>query len=117
MTDKEFQLGRELSDIKAALAKLTEENRLLKKRQKDPVELLQLYKDAIEKLRRVKIGESLTIHENKHEDFRISVEYEKLVKINKLLRELLRENETDLKNIESAQGVWRSSKDGGGYCP
>ena len=34
MTDKEFQLGRELSDIKAALAKLTEENRLLKKRQK-----------------------------------------------------------------------------------
>ena len=81
MTDKEFQLGRELSDIKAALAKLTEENRLLKKRQKDPVE------------------------------------YEKLVKINKLLRELLRENETDLKNIESAQGVWRTSKDGGGYCP
>ena len=65
-------------------------------------------KDAILKLRRVKIGESLTIHENK---------YEKLVKINKLLRELLRENETFLKNIESAQGVWRSSKDGGGYCP
>ena len=34
MTDKELQLGRELSDIKAALAKLTEKNRLLKKRQK-----------------------------------------------------------------------------------
>ena len=34
MTDKELQLGRELSDIKAALAKLTEENRLLKTRQK-----------------------------------------------------------------------------------
>jgi hypothetical protein len=88
----------------------------------DPVELLQLYKDAISKLRRVKVGESLTIHENKHEDFRISVyempvEYDKLVKINKLLRELLRENETDLKGIESAQGVWRSSKDGGNYCP
>jgi hypothetical protein len=88
----------------------------------DPIELLQLYKDAIEKLRRIKIGESLTIHENKHEDFRISVyempvEYEKLVKINKLLHELLRENETDLKNIESAQGVWRLSKNGGSYCP
>ena len=34
MTDKELQLGRELSDIKAALAKLTEENRVLKSRQK-----------------------------------------------------------------------------------
>jgi len=34
MTDKELQLGRELSDTKAALAKLTEENRLLKTRQK-----------------------------------------------------------------------------------
>lgn len=81
----------------------------------DPIELLQLYKDAISKLRRVKIGESLTIHENKHEDFRISVyempvEYDKLVKINKLLRELLRDNEVDLKGIESAQGVWSSSK-------
>jgi hypothetical protein len=88
----------------------------------DPIELLQLYKDAISKLRRVKVGESLTIHENKHEDFRISVyempvEYDKLIKINKLLRELLRENETDLKIIESAQGILRSSKDGGNYCP
>ena len=88
----------------------------------DPVELLQLYKDAISKLRSVKVGESLTIHENKHEDFRISVyempvEYEKLVKINKLLRELLRENETYLKGIESAQGIWRSSKNDGSYCP
>ena len=87
----------------------------------DPMELLQLYRDAISKLRRVKVGESLTIYENKHEGFRISVyempEYDKLVKINKLLRELLRENETDLKSIESAQGVWRSSKDGGNYCP
>ena len=45
------------------------------------------------------------------------VDYDKLVKINKLLRELLRENEKDLKNIESAQGVWHSSKDGGSYCP
>ena len=44
------------------------------------------------------------------------VDYDKLVKINKLLRELLRENETDLKNIGSAQGVWHSSKDGGSYC-
>ena len=34
MTDKELQLGRELSDTKAALATLTEENRLLKSRQK-----------------------------------------------------------------------------------
>ena len=34
MTDKEIQLGRELSDTKAALATLTQENRLLKKRQK-----------------------------------------------------------------------------------
>ena len=34
MTDKELQLGRELSDTKAALAKLTVENRLLKSRQK-----------------------------------------------------------------------------------
>ena len=34
MTDKEFQLGRELSDAKAALATLTQENRLLKSRQK-----------------------------------------------------------------------------------
>lgn len=34
MTDKELQLGRELSDTKAAIAKLTEENRLLKSRQK-----------------------------------------------------------------------------------
>ena len=34
MTDKELQLGRELSDAKAALAKLTVENRLLKSRQK-----------------------------------------------------------------------------------
>ena len=34
MTDKELQLGRELSDIKAALAKLTEENRRIKSRQK-----------------------------------------------------------------------------------
>ena len=88
----------------------------------DPVEILQLYKDAISKLRRAKVGESMTIHENKHEEFRISVyempvDYDKLVKINKLLRELLRENETDLKNIESAQGVWHSSKDGGSYCP
>lgn len=88
----------------------------------DPVELLQLYKDAIEKLRRVKIGESLTIHENKHEEFRISVyempiKYDKLVKINKLLRELLRENETDLKQIESAQGIFRTSKNDGNYCP
>jgi hypothetical protein len=88
----------------------------------DPVELLQLYKDAIEKLRRVKIGESLTIHENKHEDFRISVyempvEYDKLVKLNKLLRELLIENETYLKQIESAQGIFRTSKNDGNYCP
>ena len=88
----------------------------------DPIELLQLYKDAISKLRRAKVGESLTIHENKHEDFRISVyempiEYDKLVKINRLLRELLRENETDLKSIESAQGICRSSKDGGDYRP
>ena len=87
----------------------------------DPVELLQLYKDAIEKLRLVKIGESLTIHENKHEEFRISVyempiKYDKLVKINKLLRELLRENETDLKQIESAQGIFRTSKNDGNYC-
>ena len=34
MTDKELQLERELSDTKAALAKLTVENRLLKSRQK-----------------------------------------------------------------------------------
>ena len=34
MTDKEFQLERELSDTKAALATLTQENRLLKSRQK-----------------------------------------------------------------------------------
>ena len=34
MTDKELQLGRELSDAKAALAKLTVEHRLLKSRQK-----------------------------------------------------------------------------------
>ena len=34
MTDKELQLGRELSDTKAALTKLTVENRLLKSRQK-----------------------------------------------------------------------------------
>lgn len=34
MTDKEFQLERELSDTKAALTKLTEENRRLKSRQK-----------------------------------------------------------------------------------
>ena len=34
MTDKELQLGRELSDTKAAMATLTEENRLLKTRQK-----------------------------------------------------------------------------------
>ena len=34
MTDKEIQLERELSDTKAALAKLTVENRLLKSRQK-----------------------------------------------------------------------------------
>jgi len=34
MTDKEFQLERELSDTKAALTKLTVENRLLKSRQK-----------------------------------------------------------------------------------
>ena len=34
MTDKEIQLERELSDTKAALAKLTVEHRLLKSRQK-----------------------------------------------------------------------------------
>ena len=34
MTDKEFQLERELSEAKAALATLTQENRLLKTRQK-----------------------------------------------------------------------------------
>ena len=34
MTDKEFQLERELSDTKAALSKLTVENRLLRSRQK-----------------------------------------------------------------------------------
>ena len=34
MTDKELQLERELSDTKAALTKLTVENRLLKSRQK-----------------------------------------------------------------------------------
>ena len=34
MTGKEFQLERELSETKAALAKLTVENRLLKSRQK-----------------------------------------------------------------------------------
>ena len=34
MTDKEIQLERELSDAKAAQAKLTVENRLLKSRQK-----------------------------------------------------------------------------------
>ena len=34
MTDKEIQLGRELSDTKASLTKLTVENRLLKSRQK-----------------------------------------------------------------------------------
>ena len=34
MTDKELQLERELSDTKAALAKLTVENRLRKSRQK-----------------------------------------------------------------------------------
>ena|SRR3990167_3924554 len=86
----------------------------------DPVELLHLYKDAIFKLRSAKVGESLTIHESKHEYFRISVyempmEYGALVKTNKLLRELLRENEIDLKNIESTQGVWRSSRHDGKY--
>ena len=35
MTDKEFQLERELSDTKASLTKLTVENRLLKSRQKE----------------------------------------------------------------------------------
>ena len=35
MTDKEIQLGRELSDTKASLTKLTVENRLLKSRQKE----------------------------------------------------------------------------------
>ena len=34
MTDKELQLGRELSDTKAVLATLTEENRRLKTRQR-----------------------------------------------------------------------------------
>ena len=34
MTDKEFQLERELSETKAALVTLTQENRLLKTRQK-----------------------------------------------------------------------------------
>ena len=34
MTDKEFQLEMELSDTKAAMTKLTVENRLLKSRQK-----------------------------------------------------------------------------------
>ena len=34
MTDKEIQLERKLSDTKAALSKLTVENRLLKSRQK-----------------------------------------------------------------------------------
>ena len=35
MTDKELQLERELSETKAALATLTQENRLLKKRLKE----------------------------------------------------------------------------------
>ena len=35
MTDKEFQLERELSHTKAALTKLTVKNRLLKSRQKE----------------------------------------------------------------------------------
>lgn len=80
-----------------------------------PIEILNLYKDSIEKLRRVKLGESLIIHDNKHEDFKISVhgypvDYNYLINLNKLLKELLMENETDLKQIESAQGIFRASK-------
>lgn len=88
----------------------------------DPEELLQLYKKAIEKLRRVKLGESLTIHEDKHENFRISVngmllDYDKLVKTNRILRELLKESETYLNSIQSEQEIFRTSKDDGKYCP
>ena len=71
MTDKELQLGRELSDTKAAIAKLTDENRLLKSRQK---KLAVKYSkcvnldDVVDRnyfanIRRLKISDKTTVRE------------------------------------------------------
>ncbi len=42
--------------------------------------------------------------------------HKKLSRINRLLREMLQENEKELKNIEAAVGVYSSSKYGEKYC-
>jgi len=86
------------------------------------IELLELYKSAIEKIKHIKIGDSLTIYENK--DFIISIdydydliEYNKLIEIDKLLKYFLIENKEKIKQIDSEQVVFRSSKNGGDYYP
>ena len=88
----------------------------------DILELLELYRDSLLKLKHTKIGESLIIYESKVKDFHISIlpmdsPYNKLSKTNKLLRQLLSENEAYLKQIASDQGVFRSSKNDGLYRP
>ena len=86
------------------------------------IELLELYKSAIEKIKHIKIGDSLTIYENK--DFIISIDYDydlieyyKLIEIDKLLKYFLIENKEKIKQIDSEQVVFRSSKNGGDYYP
>lgn len=86
------------------------------------IELLELYKSAIEKIKHIKIGDSLTVYENK--DFIISIdydydliEYNKLIEIDKLLKYFLIENKEKIKQIDSEQVVFRSSKKGGDYYP
>ena len=71
MTDKELQLGRELSNTKAALAKLTEENRRLKPRQKKlAVKFIKcvnlddvVNRNYFANIRRLKISDKTTVRE------------------------------------------------------
>lgn len=44
-----------------------------------------------------------------------SVKYSELVQINSLLRQLIIETDSDVKNICNSIGVTNSSKDGGNY--
>ena len=71
MTDKEIQLERKLSDTKAALSKLTVENRLLKSRQKKLAfkysKCVNLY-DVVDRnyfanVRRLKISDKTTVRD------------------------------------------------------
>lgn len=73
----------------------------------EPIELLELCSKAITKINTAKIGDSMTIH---NDGISISVSsnkltYSDLAKINKILRRLLIENESELRNIAANLGT------------